>query len=42
LQSHTFGSSSVALIDDYALGYQVGMDSVAKIHTWLNLGTRHC
>jgi len=42
LKSRTFGSSSVALIDDYALGYQVGMNSVAKIHSWLNLGTQHC
>jgi len=42
LQSHTFGSSSEALFYDYALGYQVGLDSVAKIHTWLNLGTRYC
>ena len=40
LQSHTFGSSSAALIDDYALGHQVGMDAVAKIHAWLNQGTR--
>ena len=31
LKSHTFSSSSSALIDDYVLGYQVGMDSVAKI-----------
>lgn len=38
LQSHTFGSSSVALIDDYALGYQVGKDSMAKIQHWLNPG----
>ncbi len=42
LQSHAFGSSSEELIDDYALGHQVGMDSVAKIHAWLNLSTRQC
>jgi len=41
LQSHTFSSPSSALIDDYVLGYQVGMDSVAKIQTWLSLGTQH-
>ncbi len=40
LQSHTFGSSSLALVDDYVLGYQVGMDSVARIHRWLHPGTR--
>ena len=38
LQSHTFGSSSVALVNDYALGFQVGMDSVEKIQVWLNPG----
>ncbi len=37
LKSHTFSSSSLALIDDYALGYQVGTDSVAKIQAWLSL-----
>jgi len=42
LKSHTFGSSSSALIDDYALGYKMGMDSVPEIRTWLNLGTRRC
>ncbi len=36
-QSHTFGSSSSALIHDYALGYQAGIDAMAKIHTWLSL-----
>jgi predicted patatin/cPLA2 family phospholipase len=42
LQSRTFGSSSVALVNDYTLGFQVGMDSVAKIEAWLNLGRQHC
>lgn len=40
LQSHTFGSSSEALIHDYALGFQMGMDSVAKIQAWLNLNSQ--
>jgi predicted patatin/cPLA2 family phospholipase len=42
LQSHTFGSSSVALVNDYRLGFQVGMDSVAKIQTWLSPGRQDC
>ena len=38
LQSHTFGSSPEGLIDDYALGYQLGMDSVTEIRAWLGPG----
>ena len=41
LQSHTFGSSSAALVNDYALGFEVGMDSVVKTQAWMNSGGQH-